>query len=243
MATVPLKFARKTGNLPQSIVATAVKYDSEKEFDVKPDDGNRWSFVAYKITEKMKAKLKEGDTLPEKFAVQVPVLDLQSVLDTDKGIEFVDGLVRKYQDSILHDVADGESKVDPSDLTALIADYFDTSRARNAVTLKDVQEWLDEEFLPALSVRFMQINETEGVKKKTDEQMAMIAQAYEQHIRNLCGRSVDKMPSNNAQISIRQWVELLIDKELMTASDVSKHVVDRINTLQKTVVEVIEAAV
>lgn len=246
MTTVKtFKFAIQTGNLPEAIASTAVAYTADNKKDIKALDATyrlsyRLSFIGYKITEKMKAKANDGDTFPANFAVSVPDVGFD---DLTNHQAFCLSLLRDYQDTMLHAVADGESKINPADLTALSADYFDRSRAKNAITKADVQKWLDESFTPAMMARMTQNNTAVGVKAKSAEDMAKIAFVYETHIINLMGRTVDKIPGLVTQISIRQWVEKLIEVDLLAKDEISDAILARITTLAKTAIEVIEDAV
>lgn len=219
----------QTGNLQAAVALTAVVYADKATFlsaDNLPTEGNRWVCLGYKVTEKKleEAKTKDVD-FPANFAVQVPILSLDA--DNEDHAKFLAGLAQDYQDSMFAAVANRKSLVNAADVDALIADYFDTTRARNAPTIEDCMVWYTVNFVPAYVARCIERNNLSAKDGLTaivsDKEMATVSQAYEKYVKTIVGRSctMDKVVVNG----VRQTIDKLIELGHLEDDSIAQHVV------------------
>lgn len=213
------KLVLNAGNLPAAIAKTAIGYESKKEFKSMLEDGEttiRYSHVGYKLS---KAN-KNAAEAPMSFAVVVPKVELQSVFDEhDKGTEFVQGLFEEYQDSKIHDVADKDANFDPTDIAALIADYFDNTRNRKVPKLSEIKAWILDVWITAFVERRATFNATlsdNAPNKLKDSQLASIAEAYEKYMLAIMGRGV---VSENVARSCKDQTAKLVETGAVDSDD------------------------
>lgn len=174
--TAQFVFAIRTGNLPSALVTSAVQYESKVEVKAEPQAGTRFVFVGYKIGKTAKG----GEVQPANFYVTVND-DPTALLSVNGSIAWLHDLARDYQDKMIHASADKETAIDPTDWRAMIADYYDNTRTRSGVTLKDMKDWIKETFEYAFISRQTELQVTalaEGRIQKTNKQIEQLTKGF-----------------------------------------------------------------
>lgn len=213
----------QTGNLPESLAKTAVTYTDRKSLAPAPEN-MRWCFVGYKV----RTGTPADAVLPASFAVLLSN-DVQ-VSDVEVYEKFKDALVNDYQDKMVHEVADKKSIVDPADMDALIADYFDTTRNRLVPTLAEVMEWYDGAFVEAYKARVAERNEqtikANDGKPQSEAETKRIVDAYRGYVRNI---KTNGPLSENILRGVRQTIDKLIELEWLEKDTIASFLLDKIN--------------
>lgn len=231
------QFKLATGNLPAAIAATAVEYNKKDDAAIKVLDiaatnrSKRVCFIGYKVS-KEDAKIADK-ILPQNFAVVIPALTLDQFSDETTQpncVTFVEGLIADFQDDRLHAVADKKADFDPTDVAALIADYFDTSRS--GIKLADIKAWLADEFLTAFLIRRTEINDRVApgnMNKLNETQLQAICESYEKHVLAICSKTgIRSLPVVQ---SVRDSLLKLRELDLLTGGEVYDHVLARCQTM------------
>ena len=213
------KYVVKTGNLAAAITATVTKHDNRTTFAAYAAknvavDGMRYSFMAYRLSDKAKAEAdKNGTELPQQYSIIVPKLDSATV-EVNKLAKFVGDLVCEYQDKVLHNVADGRSEIDATDYNVLIDDYYDRSRTRDGFTQAAIIKWYDEVFSPAYQARILERNEeckkSKVGKVQTDKETTNVLNNNKPYYKTLAKTSegLDILFIKNVKSTLEKLMEL-----------------------------------
>ena len=232
-----------TGNLPATVASTAKVYDSAKDTkDWKASEGNRLAFLGYKLTAKMIAALPDGAEIPANFAVSVPSVGAMAIAAVARGEEMIDRLIQKHQDSVIAECAAKESKIDPTSLQELVADFFDTSRG--GTTQAALKTWIDDVFEPTMIQRLIELNltaESEGRAIKTDAQMNAFCKGHKSYLLAILPK--DAIPDTAKVKSAQQTMNRYIELGLFSADDECVvWFLEKMRVLLKSDSEILESA-
>jgi ribosomal protein S14 len=217
----------KTGNFVGKTVAVADKDGFREVVGANQIPGFRYSFVSFKA--------KSG---LQSFAAQVPTVALSDILATAKGTEFVEGLIADYQDSLLRKVVEAKElgtilpridsvevdglTVSALNVSAMVADYFDTTRDRSGITREQVMEWVKNVWTEAFATRQVELN-----PQIPTERITMMVTAYSSYFKAICGRQSGL--AKEVLISCRQVLTKLTELGKLPEDDpITEYLIEKI---------------
>jgi len=244
-----LSFVVRTGNLPLNVSMSAVQHANVEAFAAwqktpvaVTQDGMRVHYIGYKVTSKMLKELSDGDVVSANFSVSLPALRLADLLPVDDdaltregspwadNAKFLHGLMMDYQNALVKASADKETKVNPTDLQAVVKDYLSTERTRIAPTVAEVDSWLKDEWSVAYATRILQLNETapaEGRKVWSEKEATGLIERYGDLIQK-ASKATCNLNRHNLT-STRQNLEKLQELGLLKGSDtIASFLVERV---------------
>jgi hypothetical protein len=169
------------GNIPA--VRGTIYADNKSKPEFKLESGQRVSWQRFKTT-----KDKEGnETLRKPIAVIVNEITPSAIIrGNEKGTEFLQSLVNEFQDGEVKLSAEGKQEFTKCEsLDALIASYFDSSRA-SGVTKETVAAFFDDAMQGWLVSRI--------VAKYPQMETDKVAKVAEQYKASFCDLAKYQMP-------------------------------------------------
>lgn len=230
--TEMLKPTLNTGNLPAELAKTAISFASKTDFEApKCEASERWAILGYKVKSDDKKKAETQDVIvPISFAVKLPKLSPADV-SGDDWQRFTIALAEDRQDFVLKANADKKSKVNPLDLSAVIADYFDTSRGDSS--RKITLQWFDDVFTAAFVLRIEQRNLMPEFAKMSKDQMAKKLEDYKDLLSVLCGndKAAEKCSRHYVR-GLRQTTEKLMELGFLSEDEQTEWIIARCEKIE-----------